>query len=231
VATMEMRRSTSSLASLFRRATMLRPSRMRALSAKLFIVALFAVGCGANSGNAVSTSDDQPGETRSGPQKQEGPTAGQKPKVLSASNQVPKRRGPQSIPGMDANAVLITFLKPGLECWQPTDRYVLYLCGSEENQNLTLLYEGKIMGLNATDQVSGVEAHVFRRGAVDFERHSQSFLSFLATQLKYRGANKERAYEFVNDNLSGNKTTITIGEATWTMTSSDSFKELTIRPA
>jgi hypothetical protein len=207
-------------------------SRMRAPSAMLFILALFAVGCGANGGNAVSTSDDQPKETSTGPQRQEGgPTAGQKRKVLSASNQVPKGRGQQSIPGMDADAVLITFLKPGLECRQPTDRDVFYLCSSEENQNLTLLYEGKIMGLNATDHVSGVRVRVFRRGAVDFEQHSQHFLSFLATQLKYRGANKKRAYKFVNDNLSSDKTTITIGEATWTMTSSDSFKELTIRPA
>jgi hypothetical protein len=227
---MEMRRSTSSLARLLRRATMLPASRMRALSAMLFIVALFAVGCGANSGNAVSTSDDQPGETRSGPQKQEGPTAGQKPKVLSAQNETPKRRGPQSISGMDADAVLTTFLKPGLECWQPIARDVLYLCSGEDNQNLTLLYEGEIMG-RATDQVSGVEARVFRRGTVDFEEHSQPFLSFLATQLKYRGANKNQAYEFVNHNLSSDKATTTIGEATWTMMSSDDSKELTIAPA
>ena len=131
---------------------------------------------------------------------------------------------------MNSDAVLITFLKPGLECWPPSDRDILYLCSSEENQNLALLYEGKITGL-ATDQVSGIKARVFRQGNVDFEQHSQHFLSFLATQVKYRGANKTQAYEFVNDNLSSDNTTITIGEATWTMASSDSFIELTIRPA
>jgi hypothetical protein len=238
--------------------TLVRRARVRAvglagaLSVVLVSVVLFAVGCGANSGSAISTSDDQPDETKTDPQRQ-GLTAGQKPNTEQASrkasigkknpqrtgshttvpstpNQTPKRHEPQSIPGMNADAVLITFLKPGLECWQPIDRNVLYFCSSEENHNLTLLYEGKITG-RATDQVSCVEARVFRRGTEDFERASQPFLGMIATQLKYRGANKNQAYAFVNHNLSSGKATTTIGEATWTMTSSDESKELTITPA
>jgi hypothetical protein len=193
--------------------------RLWTLSAVLFSVALFAVGCSANGGNAISASDDQAWKTKANPQRQE-----------SISGQKPKRPEPQSIPGMNADAVLTTFLKPGLECWQPNDRDVLYLCSSEENENLTLMYEGVVAG-RATDKVSSVEARVSRQGAEDFEQHSQPFLSFLATQLKYRGANKNQAYEFVNHNLNRDKATTIIGEATWTMTSSDSSKELTITPA
>jgi hypothetical protein len=193
--------------------------RLWTLSAVLFSVALFAVGCSANGGNAISASDDQAWKTKANPQRQE-----------SISGQKPKRPEPQSIPGMNADAVLTTFLKPGLECWQPNDRDVLYLCSSEENENLTLMYEGVVAG-RATDKVSSVEARVSRQVAEDFEQHSQPFLSFLATQLKYRGANKNQAYEFVNHNLNRDKATTIIGEATWTMTSSDSSKELTITPA
>jgi hypothetical protein len=131
---------------------------------------------------------------------------------------------------MNAEAVLTTFLKPGLECWQPIKRGVLYRCSGEENQNLILLYEGEITG-RTPDQVSGVEARVFRRGTEDFEQASQPFLGMIATQFKYQGADKNEAYEFVNQNLSSDKATTTIGEATWTMTSSEGSKELTITPS
>jgi len=131
---------------------------------------------------------------------------------------------------MNSDAVLITFLKPGLECWQPITMGVLYRCSGEENPDLTLLYEGEITG-RTNDKVSGVDVRVFRRDAEDFEQASQPFLGMIATQLKYRGADKKQAYEFVNENLSSDKATTTIGEATWTMTSSDGSKELTIRPA
>ena len=194
-------------------------SRMRALSVLLFSVVLLAVGCGTNGENAISASDDQPEETKADSQGQG-----------SISGQDPKGPEPQSIPGMNADAVLTTFLKPGLECWEPNDRDVLYLCSSEENHDLTLLYEGRITG-RATGQVSSVEARVSRRGIEDFEQASQPFLGLLATQLRYHGANKNQAYEFVNHNLSSGKATATIGEATWTMTSSENFKELTITPA
>jgi hypothetical protein len=204
---------------LFRRAKMQPASRMRALSVVLFSAVLFTVGCGTNGGNAISVSDDQPGETKASPQRQ-GSVAGQKP----------KRSKPLSIPGMNADAVLITFLKPGLECWQPITRGVLYRCSGEENPHLTLLYEGEITG-RTNDKVSGVNVRVFRRDAQDFEQASQPFLGMIATQLKYRGADKAQAYEFVNQNLSSDKATITIGEATWTMTNSDDSKALTITPA
>jgi hypothetical protein len=218
----------------------------------LFSMVFVAIGCGANGGTAISKSEDQPGETKTD-LRSHGPAAGQKPKTeqgsgkasiakknpqrtgpqttaLSTPNLAPKRLEPQSIPGMNADAVLITFLKPGLECWQPLERGVLYNCSSEENQKLTLLYEGKITG-RTTDQVSGVEARVLRRGTEDFEQASQPFLGLLATQLKYRGANKEQAYEFVNHNLSSVKATTTIGGAKWTIIASDDSKQLTITPA
>lgn len=237
---------------LFRRATG-RPSGLAAaLSLVLVSVVLCAVGCGANSGSTISKRDDQAQETKTDPQRQ-GLAAGQKPNteqasgkariakknpqrtgshttVPSAPNQTPKTHELQSVPGMNADAMLITLLKPGLECWQPINRSVLYRCSGEENQNLTLLYEGKITGRTA-DQVSGVEVRVFRRGTEDFEQASQPFLGMIATQLKYRGSDKNQAYEFVNHNLSSGKATTTIGEATWTMTSSEDYKELTITPA
>jgi hypothetical protein len=204
---------------LFRRAKMQPASRMQALSVVLFSVVLFAVGCGDNGGDAVSASDEQSGKTQANPQRQE-----------TIPDRKPKIPEPQSIPGMNADAVLTTLLKPGLECWQPSDKDVLYLCSSEENENLTLLYEGEVAG-RATGQVSSVEVTVSRRGAEGFEQHSQPFLSFLATQLKYRGVNEHQAYEFVNRNPSGGKATTTIGEATWIMSSSDDSKVLTITPA
>jgi hypothetical protein len=204
---------------LFRRSKMQPASRMQVLSVVLFSVVLFAVGCDDNGGNAISTSDDQAGVTKTGPQRQ-GSIPDRKPKIPE----------PRSIPGMNADAVLTTLLKPGLECWQPNERDVLYLCSSEENENLTLLYEGEVAG-RATGQVSSVEVTVSRRGAEGFEQHSQPFLSFLATQLKYRGVNEHQAYEFVNRNPSGGKATTTIGKATWTITSSDDSKELKITPA
>ena len=132
---------------------------------------------------------------------------------------------------MNADAVLATLLKPGLECWQPNKMYVLYLCSSEENENLTLLYEGEVIGHDAADRVSSVMVRVSRRGAEGFEQHSQPFFSFLATQLKYHGANEHQAYEFVNRNPSGGKATTTIGEATWTIESTDDTKKLRITPA
>jgi hypothetical protein len=129
---------------------------------------------------------------------------------------------------MNADAVLTTFQKPGLECWQPVDKGVLYACSSEENKNL--LYEAEITG-RSIEQVSGVEARVFRQGTEDFELASQPFLGLLATQLEYRGANREKAYEFINDNLSSRRATTTIGAAKWTKTTSDDAKVLTVAPA
>ena len=208
--------------------------RVALISVVLFSVVLFGVGCGSNSGSAVSTSDDKPEGTWTGPQRHE-PSAGQKPNTQQDSRQAdiqqkgPQRTGPH-IAGMNADAVLTTFLKPGLECWQPIKRGVLYRCSGEENQNLILLYEGEIEGRTPA-QVSGVEARVFRRGTEDFEQASQPFLGMIATQFKYRGADKNQAYEFVNHNLSSDKATTTIGEATWTMTNSDDSKELTITPS
>jgi hypothetical protein len=131
---------------------------------------------------------------------------------------------------LNADAVLATFLKPGLECRQGVDRGVLYACTSEENHNLTLLYEGKVTG-RSTDRVSGVEARVFRRGTEDFELASQPFFGLLATQLEYRGADGERAYKFVNHNLASEKATATIGTARWTIETSDDSKALKVAPA
>jgi hypothetical protein len=199
----------------------------------LFGVVLFAVGCGANSGSAGPTSADKPEGLGTGPQRH-GPTAGQKPNTQHDSRQADTAQSLQGtgshIPSMNANAVLTTLLKPGLECWQPITRGVLYRCSGEENPDLTLLYEGEITG-RTNDKVNGVDVRVFRRDTEDFEQDAQPFLGMIATQLKYRGADKNEAYKFVNQNLSSDKATTTIGEARWTMTSSDSFKELTVRPA
>ena len=109
-------------------------------------------------------------------------------------------RGPQTIPGMNADAVAAIFLKPGLECWEPVDRDVLYVCSSEGNHDLPLSFGGKITG-HGIDLVSTVEARVAREGFGAFRLASQPFFGLLSTQLEYRGADKKRAYEFVTSNL------------------------------
>jgi hypothetical protein len=212
---------------------------IRTLGVALFGVTLLAVGCDASSGSGTSTSDDQAREPKTSKMEQASRKA-------SSAKKNPQKTGPEttppktpdlppesheqqsSIPGMNADAVLTTVQKPGLECWQPADRGVLYVCSSEEDENL--LYEAKIAG-RSIDQVSGVEASVFRRGTEDFELASQPFLGHLATQLEYRGANRRQAYEFINRNLSSGKATTTIGAAKWTITTSDESKVLTLTPA
>jgi hypothetical protein len=56
---------------------------------------------------------------------------------------------------MNADAVAAIFLKPGLECFDPVDRDVLYACSSEDNHDMSLLYDGKITGSDV-DLVSTV---------------------------------------------------------------------------
>lgn len=210
----------------------MRPVGLRgALGVALFSVVLLAVGCGASNGSGTSTSDDRAGETKTSKKTEQASRknpqrTGPGTTPLSTSN--PTRHEPQSIPGMNADAVLTTLQKPGLECWQPVDRGVLYACSSEED--LALLYEAKITG-HTTDRVSGVEARVFREGTEDFDLASQPFLGLLATQLEYRGANSKRAYKFINQNLSAGNATVTIGAAKWTITTSDDSKVLTVAPA
>lgn len=147
----------------------------------------------------------------------------------AASRPTPRLRSrePRSIPGMNADAVAAIFLKPGLECSQPVVRGMLYACTGEENPNLTLLYEGEIAGRGA-GRVSGVDARVFRRGPGDFEVASLPFLGLLATQLKYSGADREKAYGFLNSNLDSKRAAITIGAAEWTITTSRDRKVLAV---
>ena len=141
----------------------------------------------------------------------------------------PPSRGPRGIPGMNADAVAEIFLKPGLECSQPVDKGTLYACTSEDNPSLSLLYEGNIAGRSA-DQVSGVHARVFRRVPGDFGVASQPFFGLLATQLQYSGADRKKAYKFLTRNLDSKQTTITIGAAKWTITTSKDRKALTVAP-
>jgi len=128
---------------------------------------------------------------------------------------------------MNADAVAALFLRPGLECLEPVDGDVLYACTSEENPNLTLLYEGEVEG-RAADRVSGVEARVHRRGGADFGVASQPFFGLLATHLEYSGADRERAYGFVNRNLNSEEAATVIGAAEWTMSNSHDRKVLTV---
>jgi hypothetical protein len=197
------------------RATVLPVGLRGKLGVALFLSVVFlAVGCGAGSGKTEQAS-------------REAGSAGETPPV-STPIPTPKGHELQSIPGMNADAALTTLQRPGLECWEPSDRGMLYACSSEED--LPLLYEGEIMG-RAINQVSGVEARVFRRSSKDFDMASQPFLGLLATQLEYRGADSKRAYEFVNHNLSSRRATTTIGAARWTITTSDDSKVLAVTPA
>jgi hypothetical protein len=90
--------------------------------------------------------------------------------------------GPQTIPGMNADAVAAIFLKPGLECFDPVDRDVLYACSSEDNHDMSLLYDGKITGSDV-DLVSTVWARVAREeGSGGFGLASQPFFGLLSAQ-------------------------------------------------
>ena len=174
---------------------------------------LLVIGCGGDDQNGMPTRADHSRKVqRSGPETAARP----------ASN--PPGRG---IPGMNADAVASIFLKPGLECWEPVERSVLYACSGEGIHDLPLLYEGKITG-RGIDLVSTVEARVYRRGSKDFGLSSQPFLGLLSTQLEYRGADKERAYEFVNRNLNNTRANTTIGAAEWTITTSHDRKILLV---
>ena len=111
---------------------------------------------------------------------------------------------------MNAETALTNLQLPGLECWQPVDRAVLYACSGDENPDL--LYEARIMASDA-DEVSGVEARVFRQSTENFELASQPFFGLLSAQLRYRGANSSKAFGFVSRNLNSRKAVTAIGAA------------------
>lgn len=172
---------------------------------------LLVLGCGEN---ATPTTAERPeGQATRGQPDEVSPEPG---------------RAPRSIPGMDADAVAAVFLKPGLECYEPVDRNVLYACSSEED-DLPLLYRGRITG--GDDLVSTVKARVLRKGPTDFGLASRPYFGLISTQLEYRGANKKRAYRFVSRNLDTTKANATIGAAEWTMTASRNRKTLVVAPA
>ncbi len=185
---------------------------------------LLVTGCDGEDQNGTPTRTDHSTEAGVRPEGQRSATRGQ-PNEGSR----PPSRGSQSIPGMNADAVAAIFLKPGLECWEPVERGVLYACSGEENHDLPLLYEGKITG-RGIDLVSTVEARIYRSGSKDFGLSSQPFFGLLSTQLEYRGADKERAYEFVNRNLNSTRANTTIGAAEWTITTSHDRKILLVAP-
>jgi hypothetical protein len=189
-------------------------------------VILMAVGCDANDESGTHATDHSSGGTTTHAQAQ----SDHEPTTLPDSKMTPKKVETMSIPGMNADAVLTIFLKPGLECRHQIGEGVIYTCSSEENHKLALLYEGEIMG-RSVDQVSGVEARVVRQDAEDFELASSPFLAFLATQLDYRGADKKRAYEFVNRSLRSERATTTIGTARWVIETSNDSKMLKVSPA
>ena len=212
----------------------------------LSVVLFLTVGCGASGEGRPSTSGEQSKEPEACPGNQQANASqtlkteqastgdcvaqnrqqGPEPATAMRTTPSPKGNGPKSIPGMNADATLISLQKPGLECWEPADREVLYACSGDENPNL--LHEARIRG-TSVDAISGVEARVFWQGTGHFEQSSRSFFGYLSTQLRYRGADSARAFEFVNRNLSSTATT-TIGAARWTMTSSENSKELTLTP-
>ncbi len=198
----------------------------RAFGAALVGVALLAVGCSASDGSDTSTSGDQAERIQTSKPEQ---NSGKASSAKKTPQDLPvKSQEQQSIIGMHAGDVLTAVQKPGLGCWQPVDRDVLYACGSEEGEDL--LYEIEITG-RSTDQVSGVEARVFNQGSEDFELASLPFLGLLAAELEYRGSNREQAYKFINRNLSSAEASARIGAARWTMTTSDDSGVLTLTPA
>jgi hypothetical protein len=222
--------------------------RLLGLVGTLSVMLLLTVGCGASGESRPLTGGDQSKETEACPVDQR-PAASQKSKTEQSSTKDcvaqnrpqgsepatrvrstpnPQGAGPKSILGVNAEATLSILQKPGLECWQPADREVLYSCSGDENPDL--LYEARIRGSSA-DEVSGIEARVVWRGTGHFEQASRPFFGLLSAQLHYRGSNSTRAFEFVNRNVSSRMATTTIGAAKWTMTTSDDSKELTLTPA
>jgi hypothetical protein len=215
--------------------------------AVMICIVLFVFGCGSNNEKGAASKADRFEKARDQDESQrlttslrpqvnqpsrESESTGRNPhknrsQTASRPTSNPLSREPHSIPGMNADSVAAILLKPGLECWQPVDKDVLYACSNEENHDLPLLFEGEITG-RGIDQVSGVKIRVSNQGSENFKLASQPFLGLLSTQLEYRGANKEKAYEFVNRNLNRGKATETIGEAQWTITSSRDHKMLTV---
>lgn len=196
-------------------------------------LALLVVGCGGTGENGTPTKRDRSKEAGIRSEGQGPATRGQPEEgprqAGSRRASDPSGPGPQGIPGMDADAVAAIFLKPGLECYEPVDRDVLYACSSEEDDR-SLEYEGRITG-RGDDLVSTVEARVLREeGSGDFGLASQPYFGLLSTQLEYRGSNKKRAYEFVSQNLDSTKANTTIGTAQWTMTTSRDRKTLVVAP-
>jgi hypothetical protein len=181
---------------------------------------LLITGCGES---GTSTKADRSGSAHRNPQG-EGRASAARPASDAPGS------GPQTIPGMNADAVAAIFLKPGLECFDPVDRDVLYACSSEDNHDLHLLYDGKVMGHGA-DLVSTVWARVAREeNSGGFGLASQPFFGLLSAQLEYRGADKKRAYEFVSRNLNSTRANTTIGAAEWTITTSRDSKTLLVTP-
>ena len=195
--------------------------------AVVLALTLLAMGCGANGGSGASASSDPPEESpyEAGLVEKDSRRTGQPNAARTAPS--PPGREPRAIPGMNADDVGGLFLRPGLECLEPVEGGVLYACTSEENPNMTLLYEGEVEGRGA-DRVSGVEARVHRRGGTNFGVAAQPFFGLLATHLEYSGADKERAYGFVNRNLNSEDAATVIGAAEWTMASSRNRKVLTV---
>jgi hypothetical protein len=208
---------------------------------------LLVIGCEGTDENGTPTNADRSNEAKVRSEGQQAATRGQPnersgqagsadrnsqgegPETAARPASDASGRGRQTIPGMSADAVAAVFLKPGLECWEPVDRDVLYACSSEGNHDLPLSFGGKIRG-REIDLVSTVEARVAREGSGDFGLASQPFFGLLSTQLQYRGANKERAYEFVTRNLNSPRASTTIGAAEWTITTSHDRSILTVAP-
>jgi hypothetical protein len=227
-----------------------RPTRWLLGLAVMLALTALTIGCDANSGSRALANSGLPEESKTYADGQRSasvhtPQMGRAPYEFGLAVRGSRRTGrskaatpapspagrvPRSIPGMNAAAVATTFMKPGLECFEPVDRGVLYACTGEDKPNLTLRYEGEVSG-SAADRVSGVEARVHRRGSANFRVASQPFLGLLATHLKYSGADQEEAYTFVNQNLNSKEATIVIGTAEWTITTSRDRKVLVVAPA
>jgi hypothetical protein len=205
------------------------------LGSASIIVALLAlvIGCGVEGENGASTKNDHVEEARQRSRPaadvpgSQSPRRSKSPSTLGADPRPDPRREnvDQSIPGMNAATAVAIIQKPGLECWQPVDKSVLYACSSEEQSGLR--YEAEIAG-TSVGQVSGVKVWVYRQGAKDFDVASWPFLGLLSTQLRYRQSDAGRAYEFVHRNLSSKKATSAIGAARWTIKASHDTKVLTV---
>ncbi len=194
--------------------------------AVVLVCGVVLAGCGQAS-TPAEKQEKKEGVEQAQEQTTEQPEAAQPEPALEQ-----KSEPPTTIPGLSAGEVVSVFEENGLECAPHVPQEgsaLLYTCTSADNQDLELLYKGKIEGTRP-QRVQGVEVRVSTTPAGgDLQLARQSILAGIASEIEYEGANGEEASDFVhhNQHIIG-KTSTTIGGVDFTLIGSDKSKSLEI---